>query len=268
MNLIRSNGRKMKIIVFLLIIFQLLSCVSTKNVAESRNREFAAQNYFELFKFWQEMDILRFENDILKVKILLVPEGMTVDNYKSDSQMIHIYDSLKVLIEEKKEGFQEFKRIYTDTTDQGRMKLYHSLKSDSTDLEFLNKISDSPYFELYEDIITRLRKSIQTSKFYSSHEEFDTYIQNRSIEMIDNNIYKDIFQTDSLSLSKLSKIQIEKLREKKIDFLFAFSGSYNIDYSDRAGGRIGSETILIKLFDIRSATSVTSGKITSYWGNE
>jgi len=86
--------------------------------------------------------------------------------------------------------------------------------------------------------------------------------------MIDNNIYKDIFQTDSLSLSKLSKRQIEKLRAKKIDFLFAFSGSYNIDYSDRAGGRIGSETILIKLFDIRLATSVTSGKITSYWGNE
>ena len=268
MNLIRISGRKMKMIIFLLLIFQLLSCVSTKNVAESRNCENAAQNYFELFKFWQELDILRFKNDVLKVNILLVPEGMTVDNFKADSQMVHIYDSLKVLIEEKMEGFQEFNKIYMDTTDQGRMKLYHSLKSDSTDLEFLSKISDSPYFELYKDIITRLRISIQTSKFYSSIEEFDTYIQNRSIEMIDNIIYKDIFQTDSLSLSKLSKIQIETLREKRIDFLFAFSGSYNIDYSDRAGGRIGSETILIKLFDIRSATSVTSGKNTSYWGNE
>ena len=193
---------------------------------------------------------------------------MTADNFKSDSQMIHIYDSLNVLIEEKMEGFQEFNKIYMDTTDQGKIKLYHSLKSDSTDLEFLSKISNSPYFELYEDIINRLRKSIQTSKFYSSLEEFDNYIQNRSIELIDKSNYEDVFQTDSLSLEKLSKIQIEKLRKKKIDFLFGFSGSYNIDYSDRAGGRIGSESILITLFDIKSATLVTTGKITSYWGNE
>ena len=255
-------------IVFLLLIFQFLSCVSTKNVAESRNREYAAHNYFEFFKFWQELDILRFENDILKIRILLVPEGMTADNFKSNSQLIHIYDSLEVLIEEKMERFREFKGIYMDTTDQGRMKFYHGLKSDSTDLDFLSKISDSPYFEFYEDIITRFRKSIQTSKFYSSFNEFDSYIQNRSIERIDKNIYEEIFKTDSLSLSKLSKIQIEKLKEKKIDFLIAFSGSYNIDYSDRAGGRIGSESISIELFDIKSATSVTTGKITSYWGNE
>ena len=147
----------MKTIVFSLLIFQLVSCVSTKNVAESRNREYAAQNYFELFKFWHELDILRFKNDVLKVKILLVPEEITAGNFKSDSQLVHIYDSLKVLIEEKMEGFREFNKIYMDTTDRGRMKLYQSLKSDSTDLEFLNKISDSPYFELYEDIITRIR---------------------------------------------------------------------------------------------------------------
>jgi hypothetical protein len=258
----------MKTFAFLLFIFQLVSCVSTSNVAESRNREYAAENYFELFKFWQEMDILRFKNDILKVKILLVPEGMTVTNFESDSQMVYIYDSLRVMIEEKMEGFREFKNIYMDTTDQARMKLYHSLKSDSTDLEFLSNISDSPYFELYEDILTRLRKSIQTSKFYSSPEEFETYIQNRSIEMIDENISEEIIQTDSLYLNKLSKIQIEKLRQKMIDFLIAFSGSYNIDYSDRARGRIGSESILIKLFDIKTSTTVTTGKITTYWGNE
>ena len=237
-------------------------------MAESRNREYAAQNYFELFKFWQEIDILRIKNDILQAKVLLVPEEMTSANFESDSQMVHIYDSLRVMIEEKRQGFREFKKIYLDTTDLGRMKLYHRLKTDSTDLEFLSKISDSPYFELYEDLITRLRKSIQISKFYSSPEEFETYIQNRSIEMIDKNIYEEIIKTDSLSLRKLSKIQIEKLEEKKIDFLITFSGSYNIDYSDRAGGRIGSESSLIKIFDIKTATPVTTGEIITYWGNE
>ena len=72
----------MKNIVLVLIIFQFISCVSTKNEAESRNRENAAQNNFELFRFWYELDILRFNNDILKIKIVLISEDKTISDFE------------------------------------------------------------------------------------------------------------------------------------------------------------------------------------------
>ena len=230
----------MKNIFLLLLIFQLVSCVSTKNVADSRNRDFAVQNYFERFKFWQELDILRLNNDLLKVKILLIPDGVTAENFDSDSQLVSIYDSLEVIIGEKMVGFREFKTSYFDTTEIGQLKIYKVLKSDSADHQFLDGISDSPYFDLYEDIISRLRKSIQSSQFYSSQEDFENYIRNRSIEAVDNSLYEKIFNADTMSIKKLTDHQIDKLKEHRIDFLISFSGSYNINYSDRAGGRIGS----------------------------
>jgi len=258
----------MKIIALFLIILQLYSCVSTKNVAKSRNSENRAHNTFEIFRFWRELDILRFNNDILNVHILLIPEGKTVNEFESDSQMVDIHDSLLVMIEDKIKGYRELKKMYIDTTNQGKLNIYNNLKSDSTDNEFLNKISSSSYVELYEDIVYRLRKSIQTSKFYSSFEEFDSYIRNRSIEIIDMHLYEKIYQSDTLSKGKLSKIQIDKLKEHNIDFLITFSGSYNIDYSDRARGRLGSESIHLKLIDTRTVATVTTAKIMHYWGNE
>ena len=156
----------MKNIALFLIILQLFSCASTKNIAESRNSEYAAHNNYEIFKFWRELDILRFNNEKLRVKVLLVPEGLTLVQFESDSQMIHIYDSLRVMIEDKREGFRTLKKSYFDTTKTARLKIYKNLKSDSTDIDFLNEITNNPYFELYEDIVIRLRKSIQTSKFY------------------------------------------------------------------------------------------------------
>ncbi len=76
----------MKNITFLLIILQLVSCVSTKNVAETRNSEYAAHNNFELFRIWRELDIQRFSNDILNVKIILIPENRPIDEFESDPQ--------------------------------------------------------------------------------------------------------------------------------------------------------------------------------------
>lgn len=258
----------MKNITLLLIILQLVSCVSTKNVAETRNSEYAAHNNFELFRNWRELDIQRFSNDILNVKIMLIPENRSVDEFESDPQLIHIYDSVQVMIEEKMQGFREFKKTYFDTTKQERLNIYKNLKSDSADNDYLSRIADSPYFELYEDLLKRLRESIQKSKFYSSQRNFEDYIQKRSIEVMDKNINEEIFGTDTISISKLSKNQIDKLRDIQVNFLIAFSGSYNIDYSDRARGRIGSETILMILFDIKSATTVKIAKITHYWGTE
>jgi len=258
----------MKNISVFLILLQLLSCVSTKNVAESRNSEYAAQNNFELFRFWHELDILRFKYNILNVRIGLVPEDRRLVNFESDSQFVHIHDSLMVMIENKMEGFQELKRVYNDTTNPGKQKIYQSFKSDSADLEFLDGMADSPYFELYEDIVHRQRKSIQSSKFYSSPDEFVDYIQNRSIENFDMKLDEGFYRTDSFFVNKLSKRQIDKLNKNQINFLIVYSLSYNIDYSDRAGGRIGSESVHMNLFDMKSASTITSARITRYWGNE
>jgi hypothetical protein len=258
----------MKNFTFLLIILQLVSCVSTKNVAENRNSEYAAHNNFEFFKIWRELDICRFNDNILNVKFALIPEDRTLSEFESDSQLVHIYDSVQVMIEEKMYGFQELKKTYFDTTDQERLKIYQNLKSDSTDNEFLNKIADSPYFELYEDILNRLRSSILKSKFYSSQKEFEAYIQDRSIEVCDKNIYENIFGKTKMSVTNLSPDQFDKLKQEQIGFLIAFSGSYNIDYSDRAQNRIGSETIFLKLFDLSSATLITTADISYFWGSE
>jgi hypothetical protein len=258
----------MKNIALFLIILQIFSCVSTKHVAESRNSDVAAQNNFEIYRFWRELDILRFNNGLLNVRILLIPEGINANAFESDSQMIHIYDSLMVMIGDKIKGFQELKKIYNDTTDQGRLNIYNSLKSDSTDQEFLKKIAASSYFELYEDIILRYRESIQASKFYSSFREFDSYIRNRSFEIVDKHLYEEIYGSDIMSMGELSKNQIKKLKEDQIDFIIFFSGSYNIDYSERARSRLGSESIHLKLIDMRTAETVTTANIIQYWGNE
>ena len=258
----------MKNIISFLIILQLVSCVSTKNVAESRNSENEVHNNFEIFKFWREFDISRFDHDILNLKILLIPEGKTVKEFETNSHIVHIHDSLLVMIGDKIKKYQELKKIFVDTTDQGRLNIYNELKSDSADNEFLKKIAHSSYFELYNDIINRFRKSIQSSKFYSSFDEFDNYIRNRSIDIMDIHRYQEIYQTDASPTGNLSKTQLGRLRENRIDFVILFSGSYNIDYSDRARGRLGSEAIYLKLIDTRTAAKITTAKIIKYWGNE
>ena len=263
-----ERGGKMKNIVLFLIILQLVSCVSTKHVAESRNSENAAQNNFEIFRFWRELDITRFNSNILNPKILLIPAGKTIDAFEADSQLVHIRDSLLVMIGDKIKKYQELKKIYVDTTDQGRLNIYNELKSDSADNEFLKKIANSRYFELYEDVINRFRKSIHTSKFYSSFDEFDNYIRNRSIDIMDMHRYQKFYQSNATSTVNLSKAQLGRLRENQVDFVISFSGSYNIDYSDRARGRLGSESILLKLIDTKTAAIITTAKIINYWGDE
>jgi hypothetical protein len=259
---------KMRNIAFILIILQLVACVSTKNVAETRNSEFAAYNNFELFKFWHELDIQRFKNNLLKVRIALVPENKTIDNFKSDSQMVQVYDTLQVMIGEKLIGFHNLKKMYFDTTDRGKLKLFQNLKSDSADNIFLNKIADNPYYELYKDIIERLRKSILQSTFYTSQDNFEFYIQNRSIDIVNVNTFNDIFRDDKLSLENLLKSRLKTIIQNQIDFIISFSGSYNVDYSDRARSYIGSETIHLNLYDVSSAEQISTANITYFWGSE
>jgi hypothetical protein len=258
----------MKILLWFSLICLFVSCVSSKKVAESRNSDFAAHNSFELFKIWRQIDILRFDYDILNVKIAVIPENKTIDAFKKDSQMISIYDSLQVIVSEKMDGFRELKESYFDTTEKAKLRIYQELKSDSLDKEFLDDISNSAYYELYEDILVRLRKSIQSSDFYSSQNSFEDYIQHRTIEIVNMNVVEDIVQSDQFSLKMLSEDYIGKFRDQHLDFIIAYSGSYNINYSDRARSHIGSENIRLILFDIHSADKSSEATITYFWGSE
>ncbi len=76
----------MKFYIPLLIIFLLTSCTSTQKVAEYRNAEFSKSNYYETFKFWRELDIWRFEEDLLNIKIGIVPENLS--NFRSKKSII------------------------------------------------------------------------------------------------------------------------------------------------------------------------------------
>ena len=258
----------MKNLILCFVIIQLFSCVSSKKVAESRNSEFAAHNSYELFKIWREIDILRFNRDILNVKIALFPEDKTLHQYQADSQLVNINDSLRTLISEKMNAFNELRETYFDTTDQERVNIFQNLKSDSSDYEFLGRISDSPYYDLYENILMRMRNSIQNSTFYASRQNFEEYIMNRSIEIADMDILRDVFGEDTLSVKSLSKAKIFKLKESQIDFIISFSGSYNLNYSDRARGRIGSERIDLILYDVHSSNQISGANITYFWGSE
>jgi hypothetical protein len=258
----------MKNIVLSLIILQLVSCVSTKNVAKIRNSDFRAHNNFEFFKIWGEIDIVRFNTEKLNIKIALIPEDKLINEFENDSQLITIYDSLKVMIDDKMAGFQDLRKMYFDTTEEGKSKIYEKLKSDSSDNAFLDKIAESPYFELYDNIIKRQRSSIQKSSFYTSQKNFENYLQNRSIQVVDMNLTKEIFGQDTLSINKLSKSHIDSFRKNQIDFLIAFSGSYNVAYSDRAQSRVGSEHIKLIVFDVHSADRISTAQITHFWGSE
>jgi hypothetical protein len=252
----------------MLIILQFISCVSSKKVAETRNEDFSAHNTFEFFKIWREIDIARFDSEILNVKIALVPEDKTISEFSSDSLLIKTYDSLTVMIEEKMEGFRELEKMYSDTTDEGRKKIYQNLKSDSTDTEFLDKIANDPYFELYVDIVKRLRQSILHSTFYASQPNFEAYIRNRSIVLIGMNQLRDIIGQEKFTVMNISEKQIRAFKENRVDFIIAFSGSYNVQYSDRARGRVGSENIKLTLVDVQSARNISSATITHFWGEE
>jgi len=258
----------MKNIIFILIILQFISCVSSIKVAETRNADFSAHNSFEYFKIWREIDIARFDSEILNVKIALIPEDKSISEFSSDSSLIKTFDSLHVMIEEKMEGFRELEKTYSDTTDEGRKKIFQNLKSDSTDKEFLDKIESDPYFELYVDIVKRLRQSIQQSTFYASQQNFEAYIQSRSIDIIGMNQLKDLIGQEKLTVMNISEEHIRALKENRVDFMIAFSVSYNVQYSDRARGRIGSENINLVLFDVQSARNISTANITHFFGSE
>jgi hypothetical protein len=258
----------MKNIIPFLIILQLISCVSTKNIAETRNSDYRSRNNFELFKIWRELDIQRFDTDILNVKIALIPEGKTTSEFEADSQLILIHDSLTIMISDKMDGFNELEELYSDTSNTGKQQIYQDLKSDSSDLVFLEKIADDPYVELYEDILYRLRKTIQKSSFYSSQSNFESYLKNRSIEVVDMKLVYDIFGAELPSANSISNLHTNSLRSADIDFLIIFSGSYSVAYSDQAGSRIGSETMHLTLYDVDSAQLITTANLTSFWGSE
>jgi hypothetical protein len=82
------------------------------------------------------------------------------------------------------------------------------------------------------------------------------------------NQLKDIIGNRKVSISNLSENFIRALKENQVDFMIAFSGSYNIEYSDRARGRVGSENINLILFDVQSASSISTANITYFWGEE
>ena len=100
----------MKNIIFILIILQFISCVSSKKVAETRNEDFSAHNTFEYFKIWREIDIARFDSEILNVKIALIPEDKTISELSSDSLLLNTYDSLHVMMKKKWKDFGNWRK--------------------------------------------------------------------------------------------------------------------------------------------------------------
>jgi hypothetical protein len=85
---------------------------------------------------------------------------------------------------------------------------------------------------------------------------------------LNKKLSKEIFGTDTLRIKNLSQDKIDKLRQNQVNFIIAFSGSYNIDYSDRARGHIGSETIQLILFDVQSVKIISTAELTRFWGSE
>ena len=251
----------MRKIFSILIILPIISCVSTKNVAETRNAEVASSNHYEMYKLWRELDIARFTNDISRVKIALIPEKNPSAEPDSNNQIYKIYSYFKNEIARRDSGFASLKTDYFNSPDSEKTKLYTDLKSDTKDKEFLSKLENNSYIELYENMETKSRKALVESRFYSSQKEFEDYLRNRSFGMAAQTEIGDI-------PDHIAEKHRQNFLSKGINFLIHISASYNLDYSDRAQDHIGSDKINFKLIIVKSGHEITTAQILNYWGNE
>jgi hypothetical protein len=256
----------MKYLFNLLLIFLFASCLSTEKVAKIRNMDFSYYNHYQFYKFWRELDIFRFKNDILNIKIGVLLENSLENKINDLDTTIYAYQGITNQINERNSVFNRMKTEYSDTTDQGKIKMYERHRSKKEDADFLYVRKNDPYFELYEKLIKRTRNQIQNTSFYASQQAFETYIKKRSIEIVDQTIVAKILEADHLSPIGLSKNQSDNLERYGINFIIVFSGSYAIQYSDRAGGRTGSEIMVIKLIDVKTSEVITTANLRHFWG--
>ena len=251
----------MRKIFSILIILPIISCVSTKNVAETRNAEVASSNHYEMYKLWRELDIARFTNNISRVKIVLIPEKNPSAEPDSTNQIYKIYSYFKNEIARRDSGFASLKTDYFNSPDSEKTKLYTDLKSDTKDKEFLSKLENNSYIELYENMETKSRKALVESRFYSSQKEFEDYLRNRSFSMAAQIEIGDI-------PDHIAEKHRQNFLSRGINFLIPISASYNLDYSDRAQDHIGSDKINFKLINVKSGHEIITAQILNYWGNE
>jgi len=165
----------MKYLLNLLLIFLFASCLSTEKVAKNRNMDFGHYNYYQSYKFWREFDIFRFKNDILNVKIGILPENSPKNKINDLDTTIFIYQGIINHINQRDSVFKRMKIEYSDTTDQGKLNMYERLRSEKEDAEFLSARKNDPYFEFYQELVKRTRNQIQNASFYASPKAFETY---------------------------------------------------------------------------------------------
>jgi hypothetical protein len=258
----------MKDMLILIFILLIGACSSTQKVAEYRNHDFSSSNNFEEFRFWRELDIDRFKNNILNVKIGIIPENMALRDLTNASYMKAEMDSITTKIKDRNEAFIQFRQEYLDTSDTGKAGIYYKLKTDSADLVFLEDIDDDPYYELYAHIISRTTLALKKCNFYSTRENFEDYIEKRSFTTSTIDELLNIFDGGILTVDKMDKLHLQKLKAEHINFLIFYSKQYGASYSDQAGERVGSENILLKLYSVMGNRIIASAEMTYFWGNE
>ena len=260
--------RIIKLLFCFILLLLLFACVSSNNVAKTRNAETAYSNRYEMYQLWRELDITRFTNNIANINIaLIINENLATEPDTTD-QVYIIYNYLKNEIAKRDSGFNSLKTEYFNTPDSERIDRYMELKSDKKDQEFISSLDNNPYYELYNNMEAKTRQALIKSRFYSSQEEFEAYLNKRSFSMAIQTDLARIMTGMSPLSNKLSEKQRQAFLSENINFLILISAAYNLDYSDRAQDRVGSDKIGLKLINVESGMPIAEAEIIDYWGSE
>jgi len=258
----------MKRILSFLILLPVFACVSSKNIAETRNAETAYSNRYEMYQLWRNLDITRFTDNIAGINVALIADEYQTTEPDTTDQVYMIYNYLKNEIVKRDSGFSSLKAEYFNAPDSEKTDRYMKLKSDQNDQEFLSSLENNPYFDLYKNMETKTRQAIMKSRFYSSQDEFENYLNKRSFSMVKQTDLAKIMTGLSTLSDKLSEEQKQAFLSENINFLILISSAYNLDYSDRAQDHVGSDKISLKLINVESGMQIAQAEIVNYWGDE
>jgi hypothetical protein len=257
----------MKYLFSFFLCIQFVSCLSTEQAAYNRNIDFTPNNNYESFKFWHELDIYRLQNNIAQINFAVIGDGYPLSALKDNPQIRVIYDSIRTEISQKNKSFEEFKQAYDDTTAGAKIQLYKSLQADSSDSVFLSGIKGSSYYELYEDLLERIRYCLLHSDFYDSQENFETYLNTRTYHCLNSSELENIFGDEPLSLSKITDNARSRMLALGVNILIIFKTEYGVAYSERAGAHVGSEKIYLQLVPLDSGTILSTAELIHFWGD-
>ena len=167
----------MKKHICLLLLLFWAGCLSTEQAARNRNDDFRSYNHYTETKFWRTIDIARFKNNLAQIRFAVLAEHHNLNDMLSESYLRSIRDTLHKEIEARNETWQALRERYFDSTATARTHIFTSLRSDSIDLNELEKRRNSPYYDLWQDLYRRVREAIEGSRFYRSQSEFEIYLQ-------------------------------------------------------------------------------------------